>query len=106
MTDYYRTAKPAVNIDEVFNLASQQDVMADTQNKIALDKVANYLKTLSAETRELLIMRLWQGLSFAEMAEITGKSEGALKMAVSRALKQLKASLPPALILILLMNLV
>jgi len=91
--DHYRTAKQEVNIDEVFDLASRQDIAEEAHLNQELDKVKSYLKSLDTATRELLIMRLWQGLSYQEIADITGRTEGSLKMAAARALKQLRLSL-------------
>jgi RNA polymerase sigma-70 factor, ECF subfamily len=99
--DHYRTSKPQVSLDDLFQLSSQQDLSDDTEIKLALDEVKTYLASLEADVRDLLIMRLWQGLTYQEIADITGKSEGALKMAAARALKRLRASLPPLAFIIM-----
>lgn len=88
--DHYRTAKPAIDIDQVWGLAAPHNLIEEVEVKRAVEMVGEYLKLLPPASRDLLIMRLWQGLSYQEMADLTGKSEGALKMAVSRALKQLR----------------
>jgi RNA polymerase sigma-70 factor (ECF subfamily) len=103
--DHYRTAKQEVDIEQVFNLASGENVAAKTEVNLALEEVKEYLKSLETETRELLIMRLWQGLSYQEISELTGKNESALKMAASRALKSLRANISPAALLLIIMNL-
>lgn len=99
--DHYRTTKQEVDIEQAFNLASGQNVAAETEVSLALQEVQTYLKSLEPDTRELIIMRLWQGLSYQEIAELTGKSEGALKMAASRALKQLRSSVSAATLLLI-----
>lgn len=48
------------------------------------------LLKLSPELRELLVMRFYQRLSFEEISEITGLSQGAVKMRVYRGLEKLK----------------
>ncbi|WP_211297992.1 RNA polymerase sigma factor [Flagellimonas meridianipacifica] len=45
---------------------------------------------LSEEKRELLILTKYKGLKFSELAEIIGCSEGAAKVRVHRALKELR----------------
>ncbi len=105
VVDYYRTAKLAVDIDDIFNLAAKQDLFTKTEVNLALEEVKKYLGSLSSETRDLLFMRLWQGLSYQEIAEITGKSEGALKMSASRALRQLRDGFS-AVVFLLIANLI
>src|SRR3989338_419191 len=105
LIDHYRTAKQEVNIDEVFDLASRQDIAEEAHLNQELDKVKSYLKSINTATRELLIMRLWQGLSYQEIADITGRTEGSLKMAAARALKQLRLSLPYTALGLMLLSL-
>jgi DNA-directed RNA polymerase specialized sigma24 family protein len=39
-------------------------------------------------------MRVWDGLGFAEIAAITGKSEAGAKMAYSRIMAKLRTAIP------------
>lgn len=92
--DHYRARKFTVSMDEVFNLAARGSEAGTAEARFDLMRVQAYLASLDMETRDLITMRVWQGLSYAEISEITNKSEGAVKMAFSRALKQLKAQVP------------
>ena len=58
------------------------------------------LDELPDDKREIIIMRIWDELSFREIAELTGKSEAACKMKFSRTLKQLKESVPFSILLL------
>ncbi|MDZ4230055.1 MAG: sigma-70 family RNA polymerase sigma factor [Candidatus Veblenbacteria bacterium] len=100
--DHYRATKPTVDLDQVFNLASRQNVGEEVQHQLTLEQVKVYFTSLPPEVQELLIMRLWQDMTYQEIAEVTGKSEGALKMATSRALRNLRAAVPH--IVLLFMN--
>lgn len=51
------------------------------------------LATLTPEQRTVVVLRLLRGLTFAEIAEVTGVSEDACKMRFSRALATVRASL-------------
>jgi RNA polymerase sigma-70 factor, ECF subfamily len=53
-------------------------------------KINSALLTLKYELRVVLIMKYQQELSFAEIAEITGKSVSAVKMQVYRGLEKLE----------------
>ncbi len=56
-------------------------------NSILLRKA---LAKLSDEKRELLILSKYKGLKFAELGQIVGCTEGAAKVRVHRALKELR----------------
>jgi DNA-directed RNA polymerase specialized sigma24 family protein len=45
---------------------------------------------------------MWDGLSYQEIAEIVGKSEGNCKVIYSRTLKELRGRIHPAAFLLLL----
>jgi len=88
--DHYRTRKSAVNIDDCWDLSDRRDFAEDFATSEALEKVKSYLSTLSPKQREIITLRVWGGLSYEEIAEITGASEAALKMSVSRTLAKIR----------------
>ncbi|MFA6105662.1 MAG: RNA polymerase sigma factor [Patescibacteria group bacterium] len=94
--DHYRSNKTILNIDDVWDLGSKEDVAKDIENKIMLEKVQKYIQELPSEQRDIIILRVWQDLSYTEIAEIIGKSEASCKMTFSRALKKLRTSMPEA----------
>ena len=53
-------------------------------------EISVYLLRLEYESRALLIMKFHQGLTFEEIAQITGKSLSAVKMSIYRGLEKLK----------------
>ena len=54
-------------------------------------RVRAELARLPPETRELLMMRFGDGLRFAEMAQVMGLSEAAVRQRTSRAVRELRA---------------
>jgi RNA polymerase sigma-70 factor, ECF subfamily len=56
-------------------------------------RVRRALATLTAEQREAILLSRYQGLSYAEIAQIAGCSEGAVKTRVFRAMETLKKTL-------------
>jgi RNA polymerase sigma-70 factor (ECF subfamily) len=54
-------------------------------------RVRSELARLSAETRELLMLRFGDGLRFAEIAQVMGISEAAVRQRTSRAVRELRA---------------
>ena len=57
---------------------------------IETQEISVYLLRLEDESRALLIMKFHQGLTFEEIAQITGKSISAVKMRIYRGLEKLK----------------
>lgn len=92
--DYYRVSKDNQNIDDVWDLASEENILRDIEFKEKALFLAKYLKKLSAKQRDIIILRIFQDLSYKEIAEINEKSEAACKMEFSRALKTLKDIMP------------
>jgi RNA polymerase sigma factor (sigma-70 family) len=52
--------------------------------------IQNALQELTSEQREAILLSRYQGLSYAEIAQIAGCSEGAVKTRVFRAMETLK----------------
>ncbi|QPK79617.1 sigma-70 family RNA polymerase sigma factor [Corynebacterium lizhenjunii] len=66
------------------------------ENALALDgsnKVRALLDTLSDKARDIIILRVFVGLSAEETAEIVGSTPGAVRVAQHRALNQLRKAL-------------
>ena len=100
--DYYRSKKEDVDIEEVFNIWVEEYFWENLDNKEKLTEVIEFLKNIKDEQRELLIMRIWNDLSYKEISEITGKSVGNCKKIVSRVLKNVNANLAMMIILMMI----
>jgi len=105
VVDHYRSQKTEINIDDVWGLSDDDDLAIDLDNKELLEQVRKYLQKLKPEHREVLILRLWQEMSYQEIAEITGLSEANCKVIFSRTIAKLRAESPQVMALILLANL-
>ncbi len=100
--DYYRTKKEEIDIDEVFNLWVEEYFWENLDNKEKLKEVVDFLKTIKEEQREILIMRIWNDLSYKEISEITGHSVSNCKKIVSRVLQNVNANLAMMIILMMI----
>jgi len=99
IVDYYRDAgtKSAVtdSLDneayplEVIDIT--QDPQADMDRAAELEVVKKKLPLLKDEYREVIIMKFINDLSLEEIAEISGKSRGNVRVLIHRALNALKA---------------
>ncbi len=104
--DFYRTKKGDIGIDDVWDLAGNDNIERDIDARQKLEKVERYLKKLKSEQREIIMLRVWQGMSYKEIAEITDKSEASCKMMFSRSINDLRKEMPVNLIVsVLFLNL-
>lgn len=102
--DHYRRGRPTVDMDALWDLGSGEDVAESAARAEALGQVQAYLDRLNASARELILLRVWHGLSYREISQLTGRSEGSLKMACSRAMRELRATVPLGALLTFLLN--
>ena len=100
LRDHYRTEHPTTDIKDGWEIADKISVENEVSARVDITRVQQYLSKLSAEQRDLIFMRVWDGLSFTEIAQVIGKSEAATKMSFGRLIAKLRTELPLALFLI------
>jgi RNA polymerase sigma-70 factor (ECF subfamily) len=100
--DHYRTSHPAEDIENGWALSSSTDIERDAEANVALEKVQDALRLLKPEQREVVIMRLWDGLSHKEIADILGMTESNVKQVFSRTIRKLREDFGDALIAMLI----
>lgn len=96
--DHYRTKKQVSSIDDEDSPAhvladSRASVEESIDSQLDLRTVSKALHLLTDEQREVIEMRFVSDLSPAEIAEITGRREGTIRIIQFRALKRLKQAL-------------
>ena len=99
--DHYRSVRPTRDIEDVWDLSGNENIERDTDNLLLLGKVKEQLRGFSVEQRDIVIMRVWQELSYTEIAEILGKSEASCKMSFSRSIKKLREAIPDAMLVLI-----
>jgi len=95
--DYYRKLGRELSPldDEQFEHVPDPSVDLEKEAELRDDMriVFKHLETLPDEQQELIVLRYTQDLSIREISAITGKSSGAVRVALHRAMKQLKQSI-------------
>jgi len=94
--DHYRArAVQELPIDEFVeeNISDQKDVISELSGRFELEKIQDVLAKLPEPYREVIILRFVEDLPFKEIAQITGKTEGNLRVIVNRGLKLLRTNL-------------
>lgn len=70
----------------------QPDQQSDQDERVA--QVMKYLDRLSANQREVILLKFHQGLSYQEITKITGLSSGNVGFLIHTGLKRLRELLP------------
>jgi RNA polymerase sigma-70 factor (ECF subfamily) len=87
--DFYRTNKKFVQLEKVADFVFE-DHITDIQSREEADFTWRSLKKLEKPEQEVIILHSIEGLSFEEIALITKRSPGSLRILKYRALIKLK----------------
>ena len=102
--DYYRSKKTDLNIEDAWDLSDDQDLEKDIDLKDKIKDIEKYLSNLKTEQREIIIMRVWQEMSYKEISEALNKSEASCKMMFSRTINKLRQDMPLSLFVLMLLT--
>ena len=86
--DYYRRTRPSGELDE--NMASEDEVSDNLLSTETLSELAQALKKLPQQMRDIIVLRYYDGKPLTEISEIMGLSYGATKLRHAGALQMLK----------------
>lgn len=88
--DYYRTEKKHFNLENIEEAAASNNLEEKIDQEFELGLVKAAIKDLPEEQQSIIIMRFVEGLTNKEIAAALGKSEGSIKTAQHRSLKNIK----------------
>lgn len=101
IVDHYRALRPSDDIEDAWDLSSDADTQRDADIGLQVEKIQSLLSGLTSQQRDTVLLRVWNGYSFAEIAEILGTTEAASKMMYKRTIEKLQDAL---LLLILFLS--
>ncbi len=90
LIDHYRKYKPSYDISFAEQIASTDRTEKLVEDYFNQQQVQDLLQQLPEATQELIILRIWEDLPYAEIAKILNKTENSLKMQFSRAMSALR----------------
>ncbi len=93
VVDHYRSQKSTEPIEDAWDLSSKDNPLLDADASLRLEQIRSVLGVLSADQRDVILLRLWNGYSFAEVADALGKTEAACKMSYKRGLDLVRKEL-------------
>ena len=91
--DFHRRQRATLTWDlipEALQPIAEHNVEASALHQDDIDRLRALVRALDADTRELLALRFAAGLTMGEIATVVGKTEGATKKRLARALRGLK----------------
>jgi RNA polymerase sigma-70 factor, ECF subfamily len=104
--DHFRANFKTDDLESAFDLQSNSNVQRDADIALGMEKIAKQLSQLTKEQREILIMKLWDGFTYREIAEILGIGESKCKMTLARTLTKLQKEMTLLAFLILIIKMV
>lgn len=93
LIDHYRTFHATQDIASVWDLPGDDVASVATERKLDVAKLHAALATLSADQREVVMLRVWEDLSHADIAALTDRTEANSKVLFSRAIASLRTQL-------------
>lgn len=94
VVNHLRSRRPTVPLEQAAAAAhSGETLLAGLLNAEEREQVARRIATLPDDQRELLTLKVAGGLSAKEIGQVVGKSETAVRMALSRIVQRLRAAL-------------
>ena len=91
-----RSRKPQTPLDSIEPPAAKHSTEDVVEGRAELRAVMKHLEELPEERREALVMRFALGMDNREIARAMGKSDGATKVLLHRAIKQLQERMEEA----------
>jgi len=91
-SNYYRdrSRRPQTSLEVADPIPTRHGTEAIAEGREELRQVMANLENLSDDRREVLIMRFALGMDNREIARALGRSDGATKVLIHRAIKQLQ----------------
>jgi len=103
LMDFYKDNPRVVNIDDISERPSTHDLESEIQDRNNYEKIKPFLDKLNEDQREILILRLWDNMSYREISGVMGRQEAACKMQFSRAIAFLRSKIPLNLFIIFIL---
>ncbi len=93
VANHLRSRRHIISLEDAAEIADADDEMLDgLMDAEAREHIARLIAALPDESRELLALKIAGGLSAKEIGQVVGKSDTAVRMAISRIVQQLRVA--------------
>lgn len=93
MNDHFRRNRFEVELDAAERISAGEDVLSELVHDEELIRLRSVIKNLNPEEQDLIRLRYVADLTFAEIADLLGRREDAVKKTVYRLLARLKSQM-------------
>lgn len=93
LMDHYRSRAPVTPLEVIENQGEIDEALESIVRRDEVAKLSALIKRLDAHEQDLIRLRYMADLSFAEIAEVLGKREDAVKKSLYRLLAVLKSQM-------------
>ncbi len=93
MNDHFRRGRREVGLEAAGRILEREDALGALIRAEELTRIRSLIDHLTEAEQELIRLRYVAGLSFAEIAELSGRREDAVKKSVYRLLARLKSQM-------------
>ncbi len=105
LIDFLRNESPIISLDDIeWEPSYENNLNSTMDHRSKLEEVLSFMDTISERDRIVLTMRIWEELSYEEIAKITGESVSNAKKIVSRTLEKITANVAELSIITLLFS--
>jgi len=91
MNDHFRRSRREVGLEAAGEILEREDALGVLIRAEELSRIRSLISHLNEEEQELIRLRYVADLSFAEIADLLGRREDAVKKSVYRLLARLKS---------------
>jgi len=103
IVDYFRAKKETITDDVLETHAIDTDIAWEIDATDTLQRVESYLQGCKESEKNILFLRLWDDMSYKEIAQLVWKSEDACKQVVKRWLEKIRANIVYIFLLFLIL---
>lgn len=90
----YQRKKREISLDAIADFMPSEENLEDLVVKSERENIVHKaLSGLDKDEKQIIVMRYFEELSYAEIAKTIGKNEGAIRVQIHRVLKKLKGRL-------------
>ncbi|MDR0359332.1 MAG: RNA polymerase sigma factor [bacterium] len=91
--DRYRTLRPVEDIDGLFGLSDGSSVEEDADRREEVRRIGTLIRDLPAQQQTAIVLKFQEDLPIEDIAAVMGKSRGAVKLLIHRAVTNIRREL-------------
>ena len=91
IVDRFRTLHPVEDIDRQFGLSDDSSLEDEAGRRDDVRRIGSLIQALPAPQRTALVLKFQEDMAIEEIAAVMGKSQGAVRVIIHRAIARIRA---------------